>query len=104
MNLTQMIDSVRRKSYFSRTRQEAIEAINSAAQRLYNWVLKEQNGWFLKWDDSQVFAPPTVVNDGNITNGQNVLTSATAAFTAKDVGIAISVAGAGAAGGALNCN
>jgi hypothetical protein len=59
MNLTQMIVSVRQKSYFSRTRDEAIEAINSAAQRLYFWVLKEQQGWFLKWDLSLTYIAGT---------------------------------------------
>jgi hypothetical protein len=95
MNLTQMIASVGVKSYFSRGRQEVIEAINSAAQRLYFWVLKEQNGWFMKWDYSLVFDPPTVVNDGGITQGLSVLTSATAGFELSDQGLQISVAGAG---------
>jgi hypothetical protein len=104
MNLTQMIASVGVKSYFSRGRQEVIEAINSAAQRLYFWVLKEQNGWFMKWDYSLVFDPPTVVNDGGITQGLSVLTSATAGFELSDQGLQISVAGAGPDGAPLVAN
>lgn len=55
MNLTQAIASVGLKSYFSRTREEVIEALNSASRRLYHWVLKEQKNWFLKWDLSLTF-------------------------------------------------
>jgi hypothetical protein len=104
MNLTQMIDSVARKSYFSRKRQEVIEAINDAAQEIFHWIVKEQSGYFLKWDYSQVFTPPVTILDANITQGQNVLTSASAKFVAADVGTGISVAGAGPDGDALNCN
>jgi hypothetical protein len=59
MNLTQMIVSVSSKSYFCRPRNEVIEAINSASQSLYNWILKEQRNWFLKWDLSLIFTPGT---------------------------------------------
>lgn len=99
-----MISSVRLKSYFSRTRDEAIEAINSAAQRLYFWVLKEQNGWFMKWDYSQVFSPPTIVYDGGMVNGSATLNSATAGFKITDVGLGIFVAGAGPNGSPLGAN
>ena len=104
MNLTQMIASVGLKSYFSRPRQEIIEAINSVAQRLYYWVLKEQNGWFLKWDYSQVFEPPVVTNDGVMNQGLAVLTSATAGFKITDQGTQISVGGAGPDGVPLVAN
>jgi hypothetical protein len=104
MNLTQMIGSVGLKSYFSRGRQEIIEAINSASQRLYFWVLKEQNGWFMKWDTSQVFVPPTIVNDGGITQNLAVLTSATAGFKLTDQGTQVSVGGAGPDGEPLVAN
>jgi hypothetical protein len=104
MNLTQMIASVGLKSYFSRPRQEIIEAINSAAQRLYFWVLKEQSGWFMKWDYSLVFEPPTSVNDAGMTNGLAVLTSATAGFELGDQGLSVSVAGAGPDGMPLVAN
>jgi hypothetical protein len=104
MNLTQMIASVALKSYFSRPRQEVIEAINSASQRLYFWVLKEQNGWFMKWDYSQVFVPPTMVNDAGITQGLAVLTSATAGFKIADQGTQVSVGGAGPDGAPLVAN
>jgi hypothetical protein len=104
MNLTQMIASVGLKSYFSRPRQEIIEAINSVAQRLYFWVLKEQNGWFMKWDYSQVFEPPVVTNDGVMTQGLAVLTSATAGFKITDQGTQISVGGAGPDGQPLVAN
>jgi hypothetical protein len=104
MNLTQMIASVGLKSYFSRTRQEIIEAINSASQRLYFWVLKEQQGWFMKWDYSQVFVPPTMVNDAGITQNLAVLTSATAGFKLSDQGTQVSVGGAGPDGEPLVAN
>lgn len=104
MNLTQMIASVGLKSYFSRPRQEIIEAINSASQRLYFWVLKEQQGWFMKWDYSQVFVPPTMVNDAGITGGLAVLTSATAGFKVTDQGTQVSVGGAGPDGEPLVAN
>jgi hypothetical protein len=99
-----MIASVGLKSYFSRPRQEIIEAINSAAQRLYFWVLKEQNGWFMKWDYSQVLVPPTVTNDGGMAINLGVLTSATAGFKITDQGTQISVGGAGPDGEPLVAN
>jgi hypothetical protein len=99
-----MIASVGLKSYFSRPRQEIIEAINSASQRLYFWVLKEQQGWFMKWDVSQVFVPPTMVNDAGITGGLAVLTSATAGFKITDQGTQVSVGGAGPDGEPLVAN
>jgi hypothetical protein len=104
MNLTQMIASVGLKSYFSRPRQEIIEAINSASQRLYFWVLKEQQGWFMKWDYSQVFVPPVMVNDAGITQNLAVLTSATAGFKITDQGTQVSVGGAGPDGEPLVAN
>jgi hypothetical protein len=52
MTLAQMIASVDRKTYFSSTKINIIEAINSAAKYVYQWVLKENRGFFLKWDTS----------------------------------------------------
>jgi hypothetical protein len=53
MTLAQMIEAVSRKSYRSRTQTEVIEAINSAARRVFNWIVKETPGkHFLKFDTS----------------------------------------------------
>lgn len=104
MNLSQMADSVARKSYYSRTAQEVIEAINSGSSYIFNWILKEQNGWFLKFDYSQVFVPPVVVPGGAMTGGSPQLTSATANFQATDQGTGIFVAGAGPDGVPLGAN
>lgn len=60
MTLAQIIDSVMRRSYRSRTREDVIEAINSAARRVYMWVVKETPGkYFLKWDTTITLTPGT---------------------------------------------
>jgi hypothetical protein len=57
MNLAQAITLIDSGSYFSRSREEVIAALNEGSRRLYNWTVKEQKGFFLKWDTTKTLIP-----------------------------------------------
>ncbi len=54
MNLSTIYSLVSTKSYWSRTEEEVWAAINAAARFLYQAVLKEQRGYWIKTDSSSL--------------------------------------------------
>lgn len=54
MNLTQIYADCDRRSYYSRSSDEIWAAINSASRLIYDFVLKELSGYWIKWDAGTV--------------------------------------------------
>lgn len=54
MTLQQMYDLANRRSYFSRPAADLWDALNYGAGRVYQWVVKEMSGYFVKWDTASV--------------------------------------------------
>lgn len=54
MTLQQLFDKVNKRSYQSRADDEILSAISSASKLLYNKILNENRGNFLKWDTTSV--------------------------------------------------
>lgn len=52
MNLQQLDTQLDKNSYFSRDKEERILAINTASRFIYDWIIKENQGTWLKWDTS----------------------------------------------------
>lgn len=52
MNLQQIAAQLDKNSYFSRDRDELVMAINVGSRFIYDWILKENEGTWLKWDTS----------------------------------------------------
>lgn len=61
MNLLQMYSLVRSKTYFSRSDVEIYAAINEGCHRIYQAVLKENRGYWIKWDTSTVAIVPNTL-------------------------------------------
>ncbi len=53
-NLTQLIQNATSGSYYSRTAGEVISALNEAGFELYTAVLKENSGFFIKFDETSL--------------------------------------------------
>ena len=54
MNLPLMYSLIQTKTYFSRSDVEIFAAINEGCHRMYQMVLKENRGYWIKWDTSTV--------------------------------------------------
>jgi len=54
VTLQQLFDKVNKRSYQSRADDEILAAISSASKLLYNKILNENRGNFLKWDTTTV--------------------------------------------------
>lgn len=54
MTLDQILNLVRTKSYNSRTDAEVVAAVNAALAYIYDFIIKENRGYWIKWDTTTV--------------------------------------------------
>ena len=60
MTLQQMFETVNKKTYYSRDDDEIWSAISAAANVLYQEVVNENEGYFIRWDSTSVALVPGV--------------------------------------------
>jgi hypothetical protein len=61
MDLNQMYTLARSKSYFSRSDAEIFAALNEGSRYVFQNILKENKGYFIKWDTTTVEIVPNVL-------------------------------------------